>query len=95
MTPDLAAASAPTTRWASEADRERHLQALHTRLDRIEREIDAVLAAIHSRTPAAGPQHRICPTPLELAQLEAARIRREGIEQEMQTILTNSTSLDD
>ena len=87
MTPDLAAAPAPTTPWASEADRERHSQALLARLDLAEREITSVLAAIRRRTAAAGPQQLAGPTPLELARLEATRTRREGIEQEMQILL--------
>ena len=88
MTPDLAAAPAPTTPWASEADRERHSQALLARQDLVEREITSVLAAIRRRTAAAGPQQQAGPTPLELARLEALRIRREGIEQEMRTFLS-------
>ena len=85
--PDLAAAPAPTTLRALEADRERHWQALLARLDRTEREITTLLAAIRTRTAAAGPQQQACPTPLELATLEAIRIRREGIEREMQILL--------
>ena len=84
MNPDLAAAPAPTSPWASEADRERHGQALRARLDRTEREIQTVLAAIQSRAADFGPHQRADPTPLELARLEAARVRRESIEQEMQ-----------
>ena len=87
MRPDLAAAPAPTTLLLLEADRQRHRQALLARLDRTEREITTLLAAIRTRTAAAGPQQQACPTPLELATLEAIRIRREGIEREMQILL--------
>ena len=87
MTPDLAAATAPTTPCAAEADRERHWQALCARLDLTEREITRVLDAIRRRTATAGPQRQAGPTPFELARLEATRIRREGIEQEMQILL--------
>ena len=87
MTPDLADAPAPTTPRASEANRERHWQALLARLDLAEREITRVLAAIRRRTAAAELQQQAGPTPLELARLEATRIRREEIEQEMQILL--------
>jgi len=70
-----------------EADRERHWQALLARLDRTEREITTLLAAIRTRTAAVGPQQQAGPTPLELASLEAIRMRREGIEREMQIVL--------
>lgn len=86
MNPDLAAAHAPTVACVSRADRERHWQALHARLARTEREIQAMLAAIQGRAALVGPQHAR-PTPLELARLETARTRREGIEQEMQAFL--------
>ena len=46
-----------------------------------------MLAAIRRRMAAAGPQQQAGPTPLELARLEAIRIRREGIEQEMRISL--------
>jgi hypothetical protein len=80
-------ASTPSTAPVAEVDRDRHWLALQTRRALAEREIQSVLAAIHSRAAAPGPRQRAVASGLELSRLEAARVRREGIEQEMQAFL--------